>query len=260
MPNTYTPSPVALVNVTEPIDGEMRSVASVTQMTRPIADAVVKLQVDLTPITIVDLIGILAPADDSVRLTDQGLYRFTAGGSDVQRPPNVYLPGDATPGRWTRMAADYGRGINILTLRNNLETTFAPGSTNYEDALVLTEGSADLVAGDVVYVWASVAYELTVVGTNICAARVIIDGVGTAGVDVHLGPVAFIPLVNGFGSVSLAGFVIVQTAVASLDVRLQVIEGGAHTLVVAGTATPESTSTANAGVGQTTIMANVHRF
>ena len=41
MPFDYTPSPVRLVDVTEPVDGELRSVASVTTITRALADAIV---------------------------------------------------------------------------------------------------------------------------------------------------------------------------------------------------------------------------
>ncbi len=38
MPHTYTPSPVAMTTITEPVDGELESAASVTTMTRAIAD------------------------------------------------------------------------------------------------------------------------------------------------------------------------------------------------------------------------------
>ena len=44
MPNTYTPTGAALTTVTEPIDGEPRSAASVTTMTRKLADGIAAMQ------------------------------------------------------------------------------------------------------------------------------------------------------------------------------------------------------------------------
>lgn len=49
MPNSYTPVPTTLpATITEPVGGELRNVATVTQMTRPLADAIVRIQPPLT--------------------------------------------------------------------------------------------------------------------------------------------------------------------------------------------------------------------
>ncbi len=76
MPNTYTPSPVQLGNVTEPIGGEFRNVASVTLMTRRIADGIQFL--DAARVTAQALRGQLAALNYGAAVAPGGLVSAAA--------------------------------------------------------------------------------------------------------------------------------------------------------------------------------------
>lgn len=106
MTATYVPTPAALVNVTEPVDTEPRTVASVTQMTRPIADGVMHVQSRTDVVaSVAALAGIAAPADGTVRhVLGFGLYVFKTSATTGLNPFRV-AASDATPGGWVASAA-----------------------------------------------------------------------------------------------------------------------------------------------------------
>jgi len=105
MPNIYSPAPVKLASVTEPVDGELRSVATVTAMTRTLADAIAFNDLTLAPLaSIAALAAIVAPIDGQLRFVrGQGAYVFDSAAAFVLSPWTV-LANDATPGAW--VAAD----------------------------------------------------------------------------------------------------------------------------------------------------------
>lgn len=106
MTATYVPTPAALVNVTEPVDTEPRTVASVTQMTRPIADGVMHVQSRTDVVaSVAALAGIAAPADGTVRhVLGFGMYVFKTSATTGLNPFRV-AASDATPGGWVASAA-----------------------------------------------------------------------------------------------------------------------------------------------------------
>ncbi len=106
MPNTYTPTPAVLTTVTEPVDGERRNAASVTLMTRALADAVILTQPRVTPLAnLAALAAILVPTDGLVRFVDgYGLYVFRTAATTGLSPFRV-AAGDATAGGWVSATA-----------------------------------------------------------------------------------------------------------------------------------------------------------
>lgn len=106
MSSVYVPTPVALVNVTEPLDGELRSVASVTAMTRAIADGVAFNNAVRTPLaTLAALAAIAAPADGTMRFVrGQGVFVFDSAAS-LTISPFTIAASDATPGMWVSATA-----------------------------------------------------------------------------------------------------------------------------------------------------------
>ncbi len=86
MPNTYTPSDVALTTVTEPVDTEPRTVASVTQMTRALADGIKHLSNQiLDRIDVITASGTWTPGAGT---TDVVVYGYGGGGGGGMAPIN----------------------------------------------------------------------------------------------------------------------------------------------------------------------------
>lgn len=106
MTATYVPTPTALVDVTEPVDTEPRTVASVTQMTREIADGVMFAQSRTDVLaTLAALTAIATPADGLVRhVLGFGLYVFKTSATTGLAPFRLAAD-DATAGGWVASAA-----------------------------------------------------------------------------------------------------------------------------------------------------------
>jgi len=108
MPNTYVPTPAILVDVTEPVDTEPRTVASVTQMTREIADGVMYNNQQLTAladIAALRAIDTTSLANSAVRLVKgQGFYTLDTGSSATEIEPWIIDP-TTGPGRWISSTA-----------------------------------------------------------------------------------------------------------------------------------------------------------
>jgi hypothetical protein len=107
MPNTYTPTATALPStITEPLDGENRNVASVTNMTRAIANGVAFINAQNTRLaSLAALTAIPAPTVGMVRLVSGfGLYTFEASPPGGPSPFRLTAD-DATSGGWVSATA-----------------------------------------------------------------------------------------------------------------------------------------------------------
>lgn len=101
MSTVYTPSPVALANITIPADGDARSAASVNAPLQAIADGVADLQSQVSPLaSLTALAAITTPADGTTRhVLGFGGYTFKTAATTGISPFRV-AAADATPGGW----------------------------------------------------------------------------------------------------------------------------------------------------------------
>jgi hypothetical protein len=106
VPNTYTPTAVAQTTITEPVDGENRNVASVTAMTRAIANGLAFVSAQTTPLaSLATLAAITTPANGLVRsVVGFGWYTFQTSATTGLSPFRV-AAADATTGGWVAGAA-----------------------------------------------------------------------------------------------------------------------------------------------------------
>ncbi len=106
MPNTYTPSDAPLNTVTEPVDGENRNVASVTLMTRTLADGIRHIQNQTEILANLNVLAaITTPANGILRFVDAfGWYVFRTTATTGLSPFRVAAT-DATTGGWVSATA-----------------------------------------------------------------------------------------------------------------------------------------------------------
>ncbi len=102
MSTIYTPSPVALGDVTLPSDGDAMSAASVNTPLEGLADGIAYLgQTTTTVASLAALTAIAAPTNSVLRFVKgYGGYLFDTSRSDTVASPLILAADDITPGRW----------------------------------------------------------------------------------------------------------------------------------------------------------------
>ncbi len=134
MPNVYAPIPAKQTTITEPVGAELRNVASLTLVTRAIANGVAFLQRALTsPLaSISDLAALTAPQDGDVRsVLGFGLYTFKTAATTGLSPFRI-AAGDATAGGWVSGTAHQTTVVRFLSpggQPNGMTSDYAPAST-----------------------------------------------------------------------------------------------------------------------------------
>jgi len=115
MSSVYTPTAVALGNITIPIGSDARTATSITAPLQAVADGVLHVQnrtdalADLTA-----LAAITTPTDGLVRTVELfGTYVFDSGYSTTDSPWSI-AAADATPGRWRHVLSTLRGGASGL--------------------------------------------------------------------------------------------------------------------------------------------------
>lgn len=148
MSSVYTPTPVALANITIPSDGDAKSAASVNAPLEAIADGV-KYNTDTatteastraaadtaesartTPLAnLAALTALAAPADQMVRhVVGQGFFVFLTAGS-AGFSPFALAADDATPGAWIASSAHQTTRTGRVFLNREPISASLSGST-----------------------------------------------------------------------------------------------------------------------------------
>lgn len=120
MPNNFTPVPAVLpATITEMVDGEPRTAASVTQITRPVINATANMELGNIPIAIASFAALKTidttalPNGSSRYVTGKGRYFLNTASAAAEIEPWVADP-TTGPGRWLHEASGQHARLDSL--------------------------------------------------------------------------------------------------------------------------------------------------